>query len=221
MALRVIGAGVGRTGTTSLKAALERLLGGRCYHMYEVFQHPDHVPLWRDAAAGRQLPWDAIYDGFVGTVDWPGAAFWSPLSDAYPDAVVLLSQHRSEEAWFGSVDRTINEMLGRGPADGAEDWHHMAVSLLRTTFTTVPFERTAAIRAYRAHNDRVRRETPPQRLIEWRVGDGWAPLCDRLGVAVPDEPFPHLNTTDDYKLLLDRLEPAPKRRMLSRVLGRT
>ena len=107
MGLRVVGVGLGRTGTNSLKLALERLLDGRCHHMIEVFADDRQFPMWQAAAAGGEADWDAIYEGFVATVDWPGAAFWRELVAAYPDAVVLLSQRESAEAWWESARRTI------------------------------------------------------------------------------------------------------------------
>ncbi len=205
MSLRVIGAGVGRTGTTSLKLALEHLLGGACYHMYEVFQHPDHIPRWHAIVRGGQPDWNAFYDGYVATVDWPGAAFWRPLHEAYPDALVLLSVRDDPASWFRSVDATINELMMRRPQRNARAWHAMATELLATTFTAVPFDERSATAAYERHNGEVRATVSAERLLEWRVSDGWRPLCERLGLPVPDEPFPHLNTVDDYRDFLERL----------------
>jgi len=218
MSLLVIGAGVGRTGTTSLKVALERLLGGPCYHMYEVFRHPAHVPIWHAAVRGEDPDWDALFRGFVATVDWPAAAFWRPLSEAYPDAIVLLSVRDGADAWFRSANPTIGEFLQRPPSEGSEEWYRMAHDLLRTRFTPVPFDEAAAKAAYEKHNAEVRARVPIERLLEWQVSDGWEPLCERLGVPVPDEPFPRLNTIDDYRAHVDRL---PRRRSwLRRALGR-
>jgi hypothetical protein len=211
MGLQVIGAGVGRTGTTSLKVALERLLGGRCYHMYEVFQHPEHLDVWRSAVDGRLPDWRLVFDGYTATVDWPGAAFWRPLRARHPDALVLLSTRESAEAWFESAEPTIGVALTRPPTPETAAWHDMAVRLVQSTFTAVPFERTAAMRAYEDHNQRVRAEVPSARLLDWQPGDGWEPLCERLGIAVPDEPFPHLNTQDDYLRVLARAEPGAPR----------
>ena len=84
MSLRVVGAGLGRTGTNSLKLALERLLGAPCYHMYEVFLHWDCVATWRDAISGKPINWDELFDGYAACVDWPAAAFWREISDANP-----------------------------------------------------------------------------------------------------------------------------------------
>jgi hypothetical protein len=91
MSLRVVGAGVGRTATMSLKLALERLLGGRCHHMIEILTHPEEIPAWMDAIEGRQIDWATLTDGYVAQVDWPGASFWPELLQANPDALVLLS----------------------------------------------------------------------------------------------------------------------------------
>src|SRR5579862_5982463 len=104
--MRVVGAGLGRTGTHSLKIALERLLGAPCYHMVEVFAHPEHVPAWRGAALGQMPDWHALFDGYAATVDWPSAAFWPELSEAFPETLVVLSV-RDAEAWWQSASQTI------------------------------------------------------------------------------------------------------------------
>jgi hypothetical protein len=221
MGLRVIGAGVGRTGTTSLKLALEKLLGGRCYHMYEVFQHSHHIPMWHAAVRGQYPDWDAIYGDFVAGVDWPGAAFWKPLSEAYPDALVLLSVRSSAEVWFQSASETISKFMMRRPERTAREWHAMNLDLLRTTFTPVPFEKAAAEAAYERHNAEVRATVPSDRLLEWQVTDGWGPLCERLGVPVPDEPFPQTNTKDEFLTFLEAIKQRESRwQRVSRRFGR-
>ena len=198
MALDVVGVGFGRTGTNSLKLALERLLGGRCHHMHEVFERPEVIPLWTNAAAGEPN-WDAIFDGDVATVDWPGAAFWRELVDAYPDAVVLLSLRESPEAWWRSANRTIFEMRRmEGLPPEAAAWLGTVELLIRTHGVDLDDE-AASIAAYRRHVDDVRAAVPAERLVEWTTGDGWGPLCDALGVPVPDEPFPHVNTTAEFR----------------------
>ena len=204
MSLRVIGAGVGRTGTTSLKLALEQLLGGPCYHMFEVARHPKHVPIWRAAIDGRLPDWEAIYGKFVATVDWPGAAFWRPLSEFYPEALVLLSVRGSSEEWFRSASGTIDKLLLLKPQPKNREFTAMARELLKTTFTRIPFEQDAAVTAYEGHNAAVRAGVAPERLLEWRVTDGWAPLCERLGVPVPNMPFPRVNTSEEFQAFLER-----------------
>src|SRR5581483_5643355 len=116
MTLRVVGAGVGRTGTHSLKLALEQLLGAPCYHMLEVFGHPEHVPSWAAAADGSLTDWDAIFTGYGAAVDWPAAAFWREISAAYPDALVLLSV-RDPDSWWKSASNTIWEVSQRDTDD--------------------------------------------------------------------------------------------------------
>jgi hypothetical protein len=198
MELKVVGAGLGRTGTSSLKMALERLLGAPSYHMMEVFGHPEHVPIWRAAAEGRDVDWDSLFDGYVAAVDWPAAAFWHQLAERNPDAVVLLSTRASPEVWWKSASETIFFGLRDSTPAGMEHWREMWDAITEATFTPDFLLREAAMAAYERHNERVRATADPSRLVEWKPGDGWEPLCAALGVAVPDEPFPHLNTTEEW-----------------------
>ena len=198
MALKIVGAGLGRTGTKSLKDALELLLGAPCYHMLEVFGRPDHADLWRKAAEGEMPDWDALFDGYEAAVDWPAAAFWREISDAYPDAPVLLSVRDSSEAWWRSADRTIFEVMRR-PMDPSP-WTEMVQALFAERFV-LPVEKQPAIEFYERHNEEVRRTIPASRLVEWKPGDGWEPVCDMVGVPVPDEPFPLTNTTEEFRAM--------------------
>lgn len=196
MTLRLVGAGVGRTGTESLKLALERLLGGRCYHMLEVLAHPESVGYWASAGRGQMPDWDEVFDGYVAAVDWPVAAYWPELSEAYPDAPVLLSTRASAEEWYRSASQTIfaiDPSKMPGSADPA------FVQGMFSRFTFELDNPQAAMEAYESHNRKVRESVEPGRLIEWQPGDGWAPLCKALGVAEPDEPFPHVNTTEMFR----------------------
>jgi hypothetical protein len=191
--LRVVGAGVGRTGTLSLKVALERLLGGRCYHMAEVFAHPEHTPVWHEATRGKLPDWHELLRGYRASVDWPGAAFWPELTQAFPDALVLLSV-RDAESWWQSAHATIFPGMDRASVE----WRAMASALFEARFTAQLEDREACIAAFERHNAAVRAAIPRSRLLEWRAGDGWAPLCEALGVPVPDEPFPHTNSTEQW-----------------------
>lgn len=201
--LRVVGAGLGRTGTLSLKLALERLLGGPCYHMLEVFARPEHVELWAAAHRGDLPDWDALFDGFVAGVDWPVGAYWEPLSEAFPDALILLSV-RDPDSWWTSASNTIFEpFLGDDPrgggADGDEDPLAMPREMLERRFTPDFRDPAAAKAAFSAHLAHVRTTAPPERLLEWRAGDGWSPICAALGLDVPEEPFPHVNSTEEFR----------------------
>jgi hypothetical protein len=194
MSLRVVGAGLGRTGTMSLKLALERLLGAPCYHMLEVFEHPEHVAVWHAAARGEPVDWHALFAGYAAAVDWPVGSFWPEVSVAFPGALILLST-RSAESWWQSASQTIfptSAKLAGTP------WHAMWMELARSRFTTQLDDRAAAIAAYERHNADVRARAPKPRLLEWSAKDGWGPLCRALGVAVADEPFPHANSTEEF-----------------------
>ncbi|MGH9080270.1 MAG: sulfotransferase family protein [Acidimicrobiales bacterium] len=203
MGLQVVGAGLGRTGTHSLKLAFEQLLGGPCYHMVEVLGRPDQAETWAAAVRGEVPDWTTFLAGYVATVDWPAAAFWRELAEAAPDAIVVLSV-REPEAWWQSASQTIFSLLSRGaPPDDPAAVEEVAMinALLEQRFTPGWNDRNTAIEAYESHNTEVRAAVPPDRLVEWRSGDGWEPLCRRLGVAVPPEPFPHVNSTSEFRTL--------------------
>jgi hypothetical protein len=202
MALRVVGAGLGRTGTASLKLALELLLGGRCYHMLEVFEREQDVPFWHAAARGEPVAWDGLLGEYEAAVDWPACAFWRELAAASPEAVILLSTRDSPEQWWASMERTIVPTLTAPvPPDQPAIARHRAMitELFDLRFTPGWETAAAAQAAYERCNDEVRSSADPARLLEWRPGDGWEPICSALGLAVPDEPFPHENTTADFR----------------------
>jgi hypothetical protein len=200
MTMRIVGAGLGRTGTHSLKLAIEQLTGAPCYHMMEVFGHPEHLPIWRDAAMGNEPEWSQLLAGYEAIVDWPGASFWRDMSEAFPDAVILLSTRSDAEAWWTSAHNTIFQVLDQG-LETNPDFIEMWRAIAHNRFTPDTDDHDAAIAAYERHNADVRATADPSRLVEWQPGDGWGPLCTALGVAVPDEPFPHVNTTDDFRAM--------------------
>jgi hypothetical protein len=197
--LQVIGAGLGRTGTTSLKTALEDLLGGPCYHMLEVRERPDDPDVWGDAYGGRSPDWHSFFQDYQATIDWPAAPFWLELSEAFPDAIILLSV-RDPDAWWASASTTIFPALATYFAPDAPDdgWTRMGVGMM-TSFTPNWRNEDAAKSAFVAYNDAVRASAPPERLVEWQTSDGWEPICAALGLAVPTRPFPHLNTAADTR----------------------
>ena len=197
MELKVVGAGVGRTGTHSLKLALEQLLGAPCHHMVEILGDPEQVPSWTDAIEGRPVDWSAMLQRYGAIVDWPGGAFWRELSAAFPDALVLLSV-RDPEAWYRSASNTIFPAFDHFPPELAP-WMGEVRKLLRDRFSDQFENPTAMMDAFVRHNDAVRAEVPAGRLLEWTPGDGWGPICERLGLPVPAEPFPVTNTTDEFR----------------------
>jgi hypothetical protein len=200
-----VGAGLGRTGTNSLKVALERLLEGRCYHMYELFARPEDLPAWEAAVRDEPVDWDGALRDYAATVDWPAAAFWRELYAASPGAVVLLSTRDSAQTWWRSMENTIVPVLSGPVPDGDPDaarGRAMVLEMMRRRFTPEWGDRDAAVAAYERHNADVRRAVPQERLIEWQPSDGWEPICAALGLPVPAEPFPHENTTADFKAAL-------------------
>ena len=198
---------MGRTGTHSLKLALERLLGGPCHHMVEVFANPSQIPTWIDAIEGRPVDWSALLAGYRAAVDWPGAGFWPELTAANPDAMVLLSV-RDADSWYRSASNTIFLALSGGPPETVQ-WMGAMRKLLADRFSDHLDNRSAMIDAYERHNAEVRAAVPADRLIEWTPSDGWDPICERLGLAVPDEPFPVTNTTEEFRTNMLGLPPAP------------
>lgn len=204
MTLRLIGAGLGRTGTTSLKVALEDLLGGRCYHMLEVRERPEDPDVWGDAYEGKLPDWRRFFDGYTAAVDWPAAPFWPELAEAFPDAPILLSV-RDVDAWWKSASTTIFVALATYFAPDAPDdgWTRMGRGMMHR-FTPGWQDEAQAKAAYLAYNDEVRRTAPPDRLVEWRPEEGWGPLCEALGVAVPDRPFPHTNTGEEFRAHMEQ-----------------
>jgi Sulfotransferase domain len=201
MALRVIGAGLARTGTTSLKLALEHLLGGPCYHMFELVARPEDVPIWHQAACDQAPTWPEFLDGYAAAVDLPAAAFWRELAAASPDALILLSVRDCAGQWWDSFSQTIGSQPPPAlpPHVLAAGFTDMITATLARIGMTNPASKDAMIAAYERHNQAVRDLAPPGRLLEWRPADGWAPLANALGLPVPARPFPEANTRAEFR----------------------
>ena len=201
MTIEVIGAGFGRTGTMSLKLALEKLGFDKCYHMYEVAQHPEHVEVWQQATRGEPVDWSELYVGYRASVDWPACNFWEIQLRQYPDARVVLSE-RDPERWYESIMNTIypGSLKAKESEDAAvQAFADMAFELIWDgTFHGRVEDREHAIDVYQAHNDYVKKQVPRNRLLVFEAAQGWEPLCRFLGCAVPDEPYPRTNTTEEF-----------------------
>jgi hypothetical protein len=201
MALSVIGAGFGRTGTLSLKGALEMLGFGPCYHMLEVMQH-GFADKWYDIVTGGTPDWEDVFRGYKATVDWPACNYYRELAALYPDAGVILSL-RDPDKWYDSCRATIfraMEMDVSGAPPAVQRQLAMARRLvIDNTFGGSVADRARAIAVYNAHNETVRRVIPAGRLLVFEPSDGWEPLCRFLGVPVPDAPYPKVNTTEDFQ----------------------
>lgn len=218
MALEVIGAGFGRTGTMSLKVALETLGFGPCYHMTEVFTHPEHVELWRAATQGKPVAWEQIFDGYRATVDWPGCAFYAELMHRYPGAKVILTV-RDPHKWYESAYNTIYRITGAASSPvfylaslvvpAAKRMKHarrMIIEVVWQRDLDGRFEdREYAIETFERHNEEVKQCVPAENLLVYEVSEGWEPLCEFLGVEVPDGPFPHLNDSEVFKGRIRRI----------------
>ncbi|HKK93808.1 MAG TPA: sulfotransferase [Longimicrobiales bacterium] len=197
--MKVIGAGVGRTGTYSLKLAINRLGLGPCHHMEEVLlNRPRQLPLWVSALNGEP-DWAAVYEGYESAVDWPTAGFFRELSEAYPDAKFVLSV-RSPESWAASFSETIYKLMaGRDEApDDMKPWLDWATGVIEMTGFPAGLDIDGLEERYVAHNDAVRATIPDDRLLVYQVTEGWGPLCEFLGAEVPDEPFPRTNDRAEF-----------------------
>jgi hypothetical protein len=214
--MKIIGAGFGRTGTASIKAALETLGFSPCYHMTEVFANPEHAEFWRAAWRGEPVHWDRILGGYEATVDWPACTFYAELMERYPEAKVLLSV-RDPERWYESTRSTIYELgristgspfsrlsfafffllafgtfnTGQGPMTEEIVWGG--------TFDGKFEDKRHAIDVFNRHNEEVRRRVPQEQLLVYEVKEGWGPLCEFLGVEEPDTPFPRLNDAAEMR----------------------
>ena len=214
--MRVVGAGFGRTGTTSLKAALEELGFGPSYNLSEVFANPEHVGFWEAAGCPTRegLDWEGFLAGYEVAVDWPACSFYEELMEAFPEAPVILTV-RDPAPWYESTRSTIYELrrLTAGPlpvraafalaglfAPGVAGTVRLADRLVwEDTFDGRFEDRAYAMEVFERHNEAVRRRVPPERLLVFDVREGWAPLCYFLGVEAPDEPFPRLNEAREMR----------------------
>ena len=201
MPLKVIGAGFGRTGTESMRQALNILGVGPCYHMFEVLPHQDRVDLWRAAAKGQLPDWDAAFEGYGATVDWPGATFWPELADHYPDAKILLTT-RSPESWYASMEKTILPVL-REKAEPDSIGNALVKGL---SFKGNIDDRDHMIACYEDNIARVQAAFGPDRLLTYELGSGWQPLCDFLDLPVPDQEYPRSNDKGEFETRMEETE---------------
>lgn len=221
--MEILGVGFGRTGTASLKAALEQLGYTPCEHMFEVISDPSRVRVWKRVGEGGPVNWADVFGSYRASVDWPGAAYWRELVDEYPDAKVILTV-RDADRWFDSAYKTIfrfpmrrHGRLQRGMFAMVSRVYPPAVEVPRMlnavlwdrifsgrAFEGVEGDREFAIKLFHEHNDAVKKYVPADRLLVFDVAQGWEPLCTFLGVPVPAEPFPRSNDADAFKQLVAR-----------------
>ncbi|MFC5183078.1 sulfotransferase family protein [Actinomadura harenae] len=224
--IEVIGAGLGRTGTYSLRTALEVLGFGPCHHMASLGEDPAVLQRWERLLDGGPERWEDLFAGFGSVVDWPACAYWEELADTFTGARVILTT-RPADRWYDSVAQTIYKSCGPPPPnldgllmrleDRLDPWLRRRRRVARTVIWDDTFQgrftdREHAIATFHRHNRRVREHIAADRLLEFDVAEGWEPLCAFLGVPVPDEPFPHLNRAAAFQDGLARR----RRRILTR-----
>ncbi len=202
MPLKVVGTGFGRTGTNSLKLALEQLGFGPCHHMFEVRDNLDQLPYWQAAAAGDLPDWDEVFADYTACVDWPAARFWREITSHYPEAKVLHSI-RPEESWINSFYKTIYPVM-RDRKDNEPGLYRDRLDMaheivLEQVFDGKADDRDHALDTYRAHNKAVSMTISSDRLLIYDVAQGWEPLCQFLDVPIPDAPLPHVNSTEQFQ----------------------
>ena len=219
--MKVIGAGFGRTGTMSLKAALETLGFDPCYHMTEVFAHPEHTRFWISAWRGEPADWDGVLGEYEAAVDWPACTFYEDLMERNPGAKVILSV-RDPERWYESVRNTIYELsvvIPRHPVycigyklvsffvfRGSGNVDLAGEIIWQGTFDRRFEDKHHAIEVFERHNAEVQRRVPGDKLLIYDVKTGWGPLCEFLGVEEPDEPFPRTNDTAEMRRNVRRVK---------------
>jgi hypothetical protein len=211
--MNVIGAGFGRTGTLSLKIALEMLGQGPCLHMLQVLDDPERATLFSRAAEGDLASLDKALEGYGSTVDWPGTSFWRELTVRHPAAKVVLTV-RDPQRWYDSCHGTIFQAaeaaLSEGGAAVTAQTAMLRALIWDGTFGGRFADREHTVRVFTEHNEAVRREVPAQRLLEFEVAQGWQPLCDFLGVPVPDAPFPRANDAETFRARIRERHAAGK-----------
>ena len=202
MSLTIVGAGLGRTGTSWLQEALVIVLNGPVFHMGEVFADLDSVSTWHAAIDGAPTDWNSLLAGYRATLDWPAVTCWRDIAAANPDALVLLSTRSDAEEWWNSVSKTLFAVLGRDFPPHLRPMRAMNEAMFER-LTPRWRDRDAAMMAYDTHNAAVRAEVPGDRLIDWQPRDGWDPICSALDIPVPNIAFPHANTSDDFQRSVD------------------
>ena len=201
MSLKVIGAGFGRTGTLSMKYALEELGFSTCYHMIEVRKNPSHPKLWTEAKNKDTTDWSALFAGYQASVDWPSCNFWREQAKAFPDSKILLTL-RDPSGWYESVMKTIypsSKKFAESTEEKEREFGIWAMEMIwESIFDNNMDDRAFVIDKFERHNEKVIKEVPPDRLLVFKAGEGWNRLCEFLEVPIPGTDFPKVNTTEQF-----------------------
>jgi hypothetical protein len=213
MSLQVIGSGVGRTGTHSLKLALEQLGFTKCYHMEELFRHPEELIYFEKAERGEAVDWDKLFVDYKSAVDYPVARYYKQLIAAYPQAKIIHTV-RDPESWYNSATETIFWATKPSPGRMLNMMIRMPFSsTIRKRFPVLKFDggmvdnifgknlknKQEVIRRYNEINEETLNFIPKDRSLVYDIKTGWEPLCNFLNVPVPQTPFPRSNTREEFR----------------------
>lgn len=200
--MKLIGAGFGRSGTMSLKAALEEIGYGPCYHMKITLFRYHHMHFFLKAWRGKKVNWKRFYRRYNAAVDWPTCSFYKELMQQFPDAKVLLNV-RDPGKWYDSMYETIWAIQPAFPW-----WIFPVVRIIHKEIIWEgnlkgSFEdREKTMSVYKDWIEEVKKTVPPDRLLIYEVKEGWKPLCDFLNAPVPDKPFPHINERKSFRRVI-------------------
>jgi hypothetical protein len=208
--MKVIGAGFGRTGTMSLKGALEQLGFGPSFHMIDVARYPELLPQWQAAADGESADWTQVFEGWESTVDWPACTYWEQIWETFPDAKVLLSV-RDPDSWYASCQKSIHasaQAAAKGELEGGsvtvspEAMKMINGVIWNGTFDGRFDDKEFALDVYNRHNEDVKSKVPADKLLVYEIKQGWEPLCEFLEVPVPETDMPHLNDATSFRAMV-------------------
>ena len=205
MALKVIGAGFGRTGTLSLKVALEQLGYGPCHHMKEVMLNTDQAEWFSQASKGVEVDWHEVFNKYSSAVDWPAAAYYQELAESFPDAKIVLGV-RDPDAWYESVENTIFRVIPNFPKwirfifpRSDKVFNMIEKTIWQGEFSGQFEDKGTAIQVFNERIETIKKMFPPERLLIHTSKDGWEPLCEFLDVDIPDTPYPWVNDSAKIK----------------------
>ena len=224
MSIKIIGAGFPRTGTTTLKKALETLGYNGTYHFKDLIKTPEKLKHWKELENQGTTDFDDLFNGFQATVDFPGYPYYKILLEKYPEAKIILTV-RDVDAWYESTSRTVWKagpqnilaklvLLLKMQFNKKLKQTFKCIKFMRAIYLTKQFKGDFANEAHAKktffkHIDDVKNHVPESQLLIYKVSDGWAPLCEFLQCSIPQEEFPHLNKKENFhKMVKEMIQTA-------------
>ena len=214
MSIKVLGAGFGRTGTTSLRSALEELGFGPCYHVYQLFKDPSEIEFWENLYQGKEVDFDSFFTNYQAVFGFPGYYFYRQLMENFPKSVVILS-YTDPDKWYEDAANTIFSaehfkrekedakiVRQNNPfiADCLDRIYDLEQSAILNGYFQGRFkDKKYTIIRFKQRIEEVKKVVPPERLLVYEIEQGWKPLCEFLDVPVPDKLFPHLNHPSSFQ----------------------